>query len=250
MLTIRGMRFAGLPHHEPYVARVEPDTPADRVGIERGDMVVSISGVPVDDIGEMHEALAARSARAVEIVVERDDDRRTLTLAASPPDQRKRERELKYRPADIEVGRIGITFYSPVRRLGLGKAIVAGFRNFAAQLRGLVSGLALVVTRRVPAEVTGPVGITRILYQSAEVDWREFLALAAAFCLWIAVFNLIPLPALDGGRLAFLVGEAVRGKPLIAPAREAIVHVVGLMLFLALVLLVTYKDIVDWVHSR
>jgi regulator of sigma E protease len=250
LLTIRGMQFAGLPHEEPYVARVAAGTPASRAGIEAGDLIERVAGLATGSIGGLHKALAARAARSVEVTVRRDHATRTLTLAASPAAQRRRERDLRYYPANIEIGQIGITFYSPVQRLGLSRAIDEGFASFGAQLRGLVSGLVLVLTRRVPAEVTGPVGITRILYESAEVGWRSFLALAAALCLWIAVINLIPLPALDGGRLAFLVGEAVRGKPLLAPAREAIVHVVGLMLFLAVVLLVTYKDIVDWVHSR
>lgn len=250
LLTIRGMQFGGLPRHPPYISRIESHAPAATLDIERGDLVVNVGGTPVKTIGETHKALVAMASQPTPVVLERGGVMRIVALPLSPPAERQRERELKYRPVNVVIGRMGVLFHAPAERLGLGAAITSGFGTFYAQLRDTTGVLALVVTRRAPAKVAGPVGISRMLYQSAEVGWRGFLGLAAVLCLWIAVLNLIPLPALDGSRIAFLVGEAVRGRPLIAPAREAVVHIVGMMLLLTVIVLITYKDIVDWVYSR
>jgi regulator of sigma E protease len=97
------------------------------------------------------------------------------------------------------------------------------------------------------AQVVGPVGISQVAAtamgqttRTGEPFW--LLNLFAAISLALAITNLLPLPALDGGRLIFIILEAVRGKR-ISPEREAIVHFVGMMLLLALMVLITIQDV-------
>jgi regulator of sigma E protease len=97
------------------------------------------------------------------------------------------------------------------------------------------------------AQVVGPVGISQ--YAAAAVNQTAstgepfwFLNLFAAISLALAITNLLPLPALDGGRLIFVILEAIRGKR-ISPEREAVVHFVGMMVLLALMVLITIQDV-------
>jgi regulator of sigma E protease len=97
------------------------------------------------------------------------------------------------------------------------------------------------------AQVVGPVGISQVAAaavgqttKTGEPFW--FLNLFAAISLALAITNLLPLPALDGGRLIFIILEAIRGKR-ISPEREAIVHFVGMMVLLALMVLITIQDV-------
>ncbi|MSP15702.1 MAG: hypothetical protein EXR73_03645 [Myxococcales bacterium] len=106
----------------------------------------------------------------------------------------------------------------------------------------LLDGLYRVVTREVPGEVTGPVGITTAIKEHIEVGWIRALELLALLSVYLGLFNLLPLPALDGGRLAFLGYElTTRRRP--NPRIEAAVHMVGFAALLILMVLVTFKDL-------
>jgi regulator of sigma E protease len=107
------------------------------------------------------------------------------------------------------------------------------------------------------AQVTGPVGIAQMVggAVSATIDtgrWFPILRLSAVLSAALAVTNLLPLPALDGGRLLFILIEAVRGRR-VSPEREGMIHMVGFMVLLGLMLLITVRDLsaapqgIDWI---
>ena len=91
-------------------------------------------------------------------------------------------------------------------------------------------------------QLSGPVGVGTAIGQSATMGLRTFLLMVAFITINIGVFNLLPLPALDGGRLVFLIVEGIRGKP-VSPKYEGMVHTAGLLLLLGVVLFVTFNDI-------
>ena len=91
-------------------------------------------------------------------------------------------------------------------------------------------------------QLSGPVGVTAVMSQTAKVSFQSFLYLVAFISINLGVMNLLPLPALDGGRLVFLILEGIRRKPV--PAKyEGYIHAAGLMLLLALMVYVTGQDI-------
>ena len=93
-------------------------------------------------------------------------------------------------------------------------------------------------------QLSGPVGVTQMIGEVASTrDYSSIFLMTAFITISIGVFNLLPLPALDGGRLLFLVLELIRGKP-VAPKYEGYVHAAGLFLLMGLMLVVTFNDIV------
>ena len=94
----------------------------------------------------------------------------------------------------------------------------------------------------VAGSLMGPVGVVNTLTQQAKASFVSLLSLLAMISANLGVVNLLPLPAMDGGRIIFLLIEAVRGKP-VSPDKEGMVHLVGLGLFLMLAVLLTFNDI-------
>ena len=106
----------------------------------------------------------------------------------------------------------------------------------------IVGGLYEWAAGRVEGELTGPVGITTAVKQQFRFGWIRVIEILMILNVYLGLFNLLPLPALDGGRLAFLTYEiATRRRA--NPKVEATVHMVGIMALLLLMIFVTYKDI-------
>ena len=106
----------------------------------------------------------------------------------------------------------------------------------------IASGLYKVISGEEKGELTGPVGITSVIKESIKSGWVSAFELLMLLNVYLGLFNLFPLPALDGGRLVFLSYEmATRRRP--NPKVEAAVHMVGIMALLLIMVLVTYKDI-------
>jgi regulator of sigma E protease len=137
-------------------------------------------------------------------------------------------------------GKIGV---SPIEKqvpIGMREALSASVRLPFNVVEALVFGLSRIITGKDKPDFKGPVGIVRETSKAAERGTPEFLWFLAALSAYLGGFNLLPFPALDGGRLTFLAYEAVtRRKP---NARvEANIHAFGLMLLIALITVVTFR---------
>ena len=93
-------------------------------------------------------------------------------------------------------------------------------------------------------QFAGPVGIAQVSEEVAEAGWRPLLVFAALLSINLAIVNMLPLPALDGGRIVFVALEWVRGGKRIPPEREGVVHAVGFALLIGVIAVITYFDIV------
>jgi regulator of sigma E protease len=107
----------------------------------------------------------------------------------------------------------------------------------------LVTSLVQMIIGKIPADVAGPVGMVQLVGQAVEFGLASVLNFAAILSLNLGLINLFPIPALDGSRLIFLGLEKLRGQPL-QPDKENFIHFVGFFLLIALMLLITYQDIV------
>src|SRR5690606_37837137 len=101
--------------------------------------------------------------------------------------------------------------------------------------RGLVLGIWGMITRELPADLSGPLGIFRIVGESAQAGWLYLLQLAALLNVNLGLLNLLPVPVLDGGWLLFLGLEGLRGRPL-APEHQGLAQLIGFGFIMALVL--------------
>ncbi len=205
--------------------------PATQAGLRPGDAIVAINGVPMASGDQVIDTIHRNPKAALSLTVERDG-RRFEVQVTSVRDPAQRIGLIGFRPEAIR------------EQMGPVNAVWWGLTNVAQTARALLMALATLVVR--PRDVLdslmGPVGAVRFLGESARGGGELFLYTAAAMSVIIGIFNLLPVPALDGGRLLFLVVEAVRRRP-VDPRREGYIHMVGFALLLLLLLTLTVRDI-------
>ncbi len=228
----------GLPTHvTTVVASVRPGWPAAEAGLRPGDRIVSIDGMPMRDGQTMVRTIHRSAGKPLRLVVERSGQRFEVTVTPRLDPR-------------LRVGITGITPAVARQRLAPHRALAWGVQQTVRSMREMVVGLArLVGSGAVLDELAGPVGAVRLLGDAAQVGFDSYLFMTAFLSVMIGMFNLLPLPALDGGRLAFLLVEAVRRRA-VDPRREGYVHLVGFALLLLLVLALTYRDVLRWVGER
>lgn len=208
---------------------VMPDTPAAAGQMKSGDKVVRIDDKVVADFDAMREMILKQPGKALRVEVEREGGPVTLTVTPEPK-------------GENGGGLIGVRPGRGYESMTLEQAFTESVQRPAMVVRDLVVGLARLVMQKEKPEVAGPVRIVEygaLIFETGTYDILYFLARLSAY---LGGFNLLPVPALDGGRLMFLLYEAVaRRKP---NARiEAQIHALGLLMFLALMVVVTIQDI-------
>jgi regulator of sigma E protease len=216
---------------EPQIGEIIIGDRADQAGLLPGDRVITINGAPVQDWNELVQAISNNPEVPLETVVLREGEEVSLTVTPRLHDEENR-------------GWIGITAVYLVRPVRLGEAILFGIQQTFYVAGLILSGLYQMITGQMAADVSGPIGITRIIGRAARLGFPYLLNLAAIININIGLFNLIPIPALDGSRLMFLVAEGIRGKPL-DQEKENMFHMVGFALLMLLAVVVAYRDIVN-----
>lgn len=207
--------------------------PAQRAGVQVGDQLVAINGHPVNSVYDLRDQVNASGGNPV--VLKFGPPRKPAYNIAIDP-IRQGDRWL------IGVSPSGGAI-DPVH--GIGDAAHQDWQFIGATL----GGFAMLLSGAIPGGLggscgpSGPIGIVRATAEAASAGWLNLLFFAAFLSVNLGILNLLPLPALDGGRLAFLVIEGVRRRP-IDPLKEQRVHYAGLIVLLAFVVFVSYNDIV------
>ncbi len=198
------------------VGIVDPKGSAAAAQVAPGDEVKVVAGKPVADWNEMRNEITAHKGQEIEIVVQREGKDVTLKVTPSP-----------------DLGRIGIGPKEVRRPVGFGEAARDAIVEPPRIAGMMLVGLGRVVTGKDKAELRGPVGIVNEAAGQIKKGWEFGVEFFVILSIYICIFNLIPFPALDGGRLAFLLYEFVaRRKP--DAKIEARVHMVGLLALLTL----------------
>jgi regulator of sigma E protease len=201
---------------------------AERAGLRPGDRVVGAAGAPVDGWTALVAAVRAHPGRDLSLQVERSG-----APPGSPPVA------MTLRPDDSGgIGKAGIGPHLRAIQAGPAEAVAMAFQKTNDKAGEILGGLGQVVTRKQKAELQGPLGIAQEMTRSARAGAAPFLMMVWLISLMLAIFNFLPLPALDGGRLVFLVYEIVARRPVNQKA-EAVIHTVGFLALIALLLGVT-----------
>lgn len=209
---------------------VAKDGPAAVAGIKDGDKVVAVNGDPVPDWERLKTLVGAHPGEQVDIEIDRAGER--IHVFPTP------------HPTGHEyAGKIMIGPYSSIQPVTVGQAAVLSLKKPPEVVYGLVKGLARMIAGKEKPELSGPVGIVKETANAARDGIASYLMLLGALSAYLGGFNLLPVPALDGGRLLFLMFEAASRRRADAKI-EAKVHAIGLLMFLALIAVVTYAEVI------
>ena len=228
------------PAMETTITAFAEDSAAEESGLEIGDRIVRVDGKEVASFFDLREAIIMYPGRTLDIEVIRDGDVRNFDVVP-------RTIKAEDRFGNVStIGQIGIPPAVTERQfegVGPGEAINLSFVQTGKLVDMMVTGIKqIVVGERSVKELGGPVTIGKFAGEQLSLGALAFFNLAALISLNLAFINLLPIPALDGGHLAFYAAEAIRRKPL-GPRSTEVAYRAGVALVLALMIFVTFIDI-------
>ena len=208
-----------------------PDYPAARAGMRVGDRIVSVDGQAMLDGNVLVDTIHKSLGKQLTVVYERGGQR--LTAKVTPV----------VMPDGKLIGHLGFTPLPPSHRVGLADAWSSSWGQFSNVVMGTLGALGGLVTHPsvVAGQLQGPIGMARVSAQAQSFGPYIFISLAAMISISLGIFNLLPIPALDGGRAVFILVEMLRGRP-IDPEKEALVHVGGFAVLIAMILAISFHD--------
>lgn len=218
------------------ITEILPDTPAAAADLQAGDIINQINGQQVNTITDLKKNINQQTADSnVKLKIERNDqlidkDVKIVKIANN--------NELGIGVYLTETGTVSFPWYEAIYR-GFKQTILLIGMIFAALWNIIYS---LITSGKTAADFSGPIGIAVLTDEMTKMGFIYVLQFTALLSINLAIFNLLPLPALDGGRLLFLIIEKLRGKPTNQKI-EAIIHNIGFALLILLVILVTFRDI-------
>ncbi len=239
--------FAGLPEpvDSTLIGKVSPDSVAEKVGLEAGDVILSINGEKTTSWEQISKLVRDSGGRELTLVLDRKG--RELTIKATPAMEKVRNL------FGEEVGErymLGITRTDEVKyeKVSFVEAVKAAFIQTWNLIYLTVMGIVKIIQQIVPAsELGGPIRIAEIAGQQMEAGWMNLLYFMGLLSVNLGVLNLLPIPVLDGGHLVFLTYEAIRRKPL-SEQSMIVAQKVGIALLGSLMIFVFYNDIARIVH--
>ena len=213
----------------PVIGQVTEGMPAEAAGIVAGDTIVEINDVKIENWEQMKPEIAKHEGELITVTLENKGSQREvqLTPVINPENN------------DVVIG------ISQKIKVG-GFSLIEGIKKTATISRMMISFLGeLIMGKTDSGEVSGPISIIVYMNEAAKTGFLSVLYLTAIISLNLGILNLLPVPALDGGRLFFLFIELIRRKPLPAE-KEGMVHFVGLVALMALSVFLMYKDIIKF----
>ena len=228
-----------MPSNAPVVGGVTPGLPAAETGLLAGDRITAVNGQSITTWEELSKSVLGSNGERLHLQVEREGGQQ-LTLDVTPALQESRN---LFGESMGSVYRIGIEASHEWTQVGPVKAVGMAAEQTWTAATMVVKGLFLMFRGRVPLrELGGPIAIARAAGQQARAGFRYFLSMLAFLSINLAVLNLLPIPALDGGHLAFFAVEAVMRRPL-RPQHRELAQRVGLLVLITLMVFVFYNDI-------
>ncbi|TCO67760.1 RIP metalloprotease RseP [Caldanaerobacter subterraneus] len=211
----------------PKVQTVMEGYPAEKAGILPGDKILMINDIMINSWEQLEKAISSSNGKTLVMEIERDN--KIIKKEVTPVFDKKASKVM-----------IGIV---PAYERSFLLAVKTAVDRTIYFSKLIVLSLAMLISGKVSVnEIMGPVGIVQAVGTVAKTGMINLLAFSALISVNLGLFNLLPFPALDGGRILFVLAEAVRGKPL-PPEKEGYIHYLGFLLLIALLIFATYRDI-------
>ena len=218
-----------VPQNTPVLGQIVEGYPAAQSGLKEGDKVLSINGQPVSQWTDIRTRLADAGTKPVPFEIQRDKEKLTVTVTPV---------------LNPETGKPFIGVVSSLKKVQLTpwQAAVSSVTATKNIIKNMYASLYHMVTGKAKAELSGPVGVAKMAGQVAHKGFDMLLQFTAMLSLNLAIINLLPLPALDGGHFLILLIEAVTGHKLGKTAMQNI-QKVGVAMILAMTIFATFKDL-------
>ncbi len=239
VLIFAGFAMAfGRPVVPPVIRDFSENSPAQAAGLEAGDRILAVDGVAVDDFDEVRQFVMPYPGRTISLTYQRDGAEATTAVTIGSVEMVDRFGN------HSRLGIVGIySVEGEMVPVGPIDAIGFGFSQSWSAVKLMVTGIGQIISgERSVEELGGPIKIAQFSGQQLSLGWLAFVNFAALISLNLAFINLLPIPVLDGGHLAFYAAEAVRRKPA-SPRSQEWAFRTGMALVLGLMLFVTIIDI-------
>lgn len=229
-----------IPHQtligEVRVEEVAPNSPAEQAGILPGDTLLEFNGRTINHGGDLSRSIQLNLGNQITMLV-RHADGSSEEIKLTP----------RWRPPEGQ-GSVGVltqTVNADIvsESLPFWRAIPMGITQNVETFVLFKNGIINMIIGSTPAQFAGPVGIAQITGEAARAGIGTLMQFAAFLSINLAIFNIFPLPALDGGRIAFVLVEWVRRGKRVPHRVEGMIHMIGFVLLMAFFLAITYQDI-------
>ena len=224
------------------VGDVSPGSPAELAGVLLDDTILEVNGTKVDEFDELAEQIDSNRGTEIEWLIRRDGVERRVSLVPRvdpPPDQGA---------TGIRVDIVG-TQKSHITRPPW-EAVGLGLERTWLVLDATKDEVGRWVSLEKAPEVSGPIGIGQLTGEvTREAGLVSLVPLAALLSIVVAIFNILPFPALDGGRVVFVALEWVRRGKRIPPEKEGLIHLAGFAVLIGILVIASYNDIVRIVEG-
>jgi regulator of sigma E protease len=238
VLCSMGM-VTGVPEEQStQVFQVVPGSEAERIGLRTGDFILAIDGVPMKNGPQIIEVIKSHPGRQIVVTWKHGSETRTVSATPRP------EAEVPGKPKIV--GRLGFQPGVTYKRLPFRQSVVAGVKivgNIFISLRDITQH------GKLKDAVGGPVSMLRITQMNAKVDPANQYGMVGQLSLSLAIFNLLPIPVLDGGHLFILMIEVLRRRRL-GPEAHRVATAMGLVVIGVLFVFLMYSDVSKWVTGR
>ena len=221
----------GIPSNSNEIGNVIADSPASQAGLQKGDIITMIDNIDIHDWQDVVATTRERPNQEVEVIIERDGQTESKTMQIAVVEDSV---------TGEKVGQIGV---QSSKNQSLLATIKFGFTETWSVITGVFAVLGGMLTSGFNINnFAGPVAMAEMTGQVVQSGLNVVIWYLAMLSANIGVFNLLPVPALDGGKIVLNIIEAVRGKPL-SQSKEGIITLIGFILLIILMIAVTWNDI-------
>ncbi|MFA6296162.1 MAG: RIP metalloprotease RseP [Patescibacteria group bacterium] len=217
------------------IMSISTDSPAEKVGLKIGDQVVSINNKKLENVTQVQKAIDKNKGKEIDLKIKRYNENLDIKIEPrkNPPENQ----------GALGVGLVETGIVSYPWLTSIWKGITATFSLTIALIVGFYDIIKnLFVGNKIGADVAGPIGIAVMTGQVTKMGFSYVLQFVALLSINLAIINALPIPAIDGGRILFIIIEKIRRKP-ISMKVENIIHTTGFALLILLMVVVTFRDV-------
>lgn len=240
LLTVQGI---AVPGNKVFIADVAHNSPAETAGLKAKDIIQKINGEDITSPTQMQAVTKKHLGEQLTLSIIRENKTFIILLTPRrnpPPGQGAMGVRITQEVKITKYPWYQAPFFGTVELFKESWMIIAGLGTLVSQA---------VIQHTVPKELAGPVGIAQLTGQFVQVGFNAVLSLVALLSINLAVLNVLPIPALDGGRLLFIFIEGITGKK-VNQTFEGYAHTIGMIVLLTLIAFITFHDIVRLIQGQ